>query len=219
MKKLYILLLTVIAVLFLNSCVESEISFFEDAEKLGFTGSEDDIIDFITQDAYNSLLELGVPINTGGNPPNVEGAFRMDPNVLERSNVEGETFEIGDLFADTKYYFSNQDLEDLSIGYYTETIDDQGNIISTASGVKSFISGSGNKFTIIVRTEGASQGSSGPVNFVNGVVVSGTLNTDGVQDMKYAFVIIEKTGDVNDEFIDEGEGRLFRDEDGFSFRE
>lgn len=218
MKKLYILL-TLSAAFFLNSCVESEISFFEDAEALGFTGSEDDIIDFLSRDAYNSLLDLGIPINTGSTPPNVEGAFRMTPYILENSNVENENFEIGDLFADNKFYFSNQDLIDLSIDFYKETINENGIIISTESGVESFISGTGSNFTIFVKTEGYSQGSSGQVHFVNGVAVSGTLTTDGIQNMKYAFVIIEKTGDVDGEFINEGEGRLFEDADGFSFRE
>src|SRR5690606_6388745 len=176
-------------------------------------------IDFLSQDAYNSLLDLGIPINTGSTPPNVEGAFRMTPYILESSNVENENFEIGDLFADNKFYFSNQNFETLSINFYKETINENGVIISTEAGLESFISGSGDKFTIFVKTEGFSEGSSGQVHFINGVAVSGTLTTDGVQDMKHAFVIIEKTGDVNDKFIDEGEGRLFEDADGFSFRE
>src|SRR5690606_23325657 len=220
MKKLYILL-TLCAAFFLNSCVESEKSFFEDAEEFGFTGSQDDIIDFLSQDAYNSLLDLGIPINTGDTPPNVEGAFRMTPYILENSNVENENFEIGDLFADNKFYFSNQNFETLSIDFYKETINDNGVLISTETGLfgKSFISGSGNKFTIFVKTEGFSEGSSGQVHFINGVAVSGTLAADGVQDMKHAFVILEKTGDVNGEFINEDEGRLFEYADGLSFRE
>ncbi|AFL79888.1 hypothetical protein Aeqsu_0375 [Aequorivita sublithincola DSM 14238] len=217
MKKLYILFFAISASLFLNSCVESEISFLESAEELGFTGSTADIKKFLSDEAYNSILDLGIPINTGANPPDVEGAFLMSPYILEKTNIEDD-FDIGYRFADKKCYFSNQDLEELSIDFFSETINADGEILSTETGLESFISGSGNNFTIIIKIKGKSQGSSGPVNFINGLAISGTLTSGGIKNMENAFVVIEKTGDIDDEFIDVGEGRLIVDGDNFSDR-
>ena len=221
MKKLYILLFAICAISLFNSCdTESEISFLESAEDLGFTGSQEDIINFLSQETYNSLLELGIPINTGSTPPNVEGVFRMSPNVLENSNIVDESFEIGHQFADQILYFSNQDQEELSIDYSGRQVDGNNNVINTETGLISYISGNGNSFTVIIKIEATSTDSAGnQVITVQGIVISGTITATGIQNARKAFVIIEKTGDVNDEFIDEGEGRLLKDEDGFSNRE
>tara|TARA_R100001369_G_C3306103_1_gene166544 strand:- start:277 stop:939 length:663 start_codon:yes stop_codon:yes gene_type:complete len=220
MKKSYLYITLFISLLGLSSCdVDSEASFLEDGEDLGFTGTEDDIIDFLTEDAYQGLLDLGITVNTGDTPPNVVGSYLISPNVLKATNIPNDGYEPGDAFFDKRISLFSQNDDDLSIQYTGAQIDPDGNTTSTETGTESYITGSGNNFTIIVRTSGTSPGSSGPVSLTNGIAISGTIDQDGIIDVEFGLIIIEKTGDIDDEFIDEGEGRLFEDFDGFSDRQ
>ncbi|PVW14539.1 hypothetical protein [Marixanthomonas spongiae] len=220
MKKSYIYITLFISLLGLASCdVESEASFLEDGEDLGFTGTEDDIIDFLTEDAYQGLLDLGITVNTGNTPPEVEGTYLMSPFTLKATNIPGDGYETGDVFLDKLISLFGQDNESLKIEYSGSQIDSDGNSVSTETGVESYITGSGNNFTIIVKTSGTSPGSSGPVTFINGIAISGSIGQNGIIDAEYGLIIIEKNDDVNDEYIDEGEGRLFEDLDGLSNRQ
>lgn len=220
MKKSYLYITLFISLLGLSSCdTDSEASFLEDGEDLGFTGTEDDIIDFLTEDAYQGLLDLGINVNTGNTPPDVVGSYLISPNVLKATNIPDDGFDIGDGFFDKRISFFSQDNDDLSIEYNGAQIDPEGNVTSTETGTESFITGSGNNFTIIIRTSGVNQtGSGNTVSITNGLAISGTISEEGILNVESGFIIIEKSGDTEDELIDEGEGRLFEDQDGLTER-
>lgn len=215
MKKIYTLLLVLGSVFTLNSCYESEISFLDSAEELGFTGSEDDIIQFLSRDAYENLLALGVTVHTGSTPPLLNGQYLMSPFILSNSNISGD--EIGNQYAHNITQISNQNNEDLSVDYYGFQVDDNGSIVTQEYGVASFISGNGNNFTVIIKTESSSTDSQNNTVIMDmGIAITGTLYNGYIQNMEYAFIVIDKTGDVNDEYVEIGEGRLFVDGDGIS---
>ncbi|HLU80728.1 MAG TPA: hypothetical protein VK010_01515 [Flavobacteriaceae bacterium] len=216
MKKLYTLLLVLGSVFTLNSCYESEISFLESAEDLGFTGSEEDIIQFLSKDAYNNLLALGVTVHTGSTPPFINGQYLMSPYVLASTNISGD-YDIGFQFANNIVQISNQNNEDLSVNYYSYQVDENGNVITQEYGNESFITGTGSNFTVIIKTESSSTDSQGNyVNMIMGIAISGTVQNGYIQNLQKAFIVIEESGDINGEFIDKGEGRLIVDGDGFS---
>ena len=48
------------------------------------------------------------------------------------------------------------------------------------------------------------------------LVISGTKTASGIEDLHYAFVIVEKGDDPDGKLMEEGVFRVFKDEDGMS---
>lgn len=219
MKKIIYILTLAITVLSVSSCTESEVSFLDLSGDLGFTGSTEDIQEFLSLEAYQSLIDLGVPINTGSNPPEIEGRYLMSPNALKNTNIPSDPFDIGHIFANKEITFTNQNNDDLSIAYFGRQIDANGTQINSESSTESFISGNGDSFTVITRVEGEISGNNGTIFTTQGLAISGSISSVGVLNIDYAFVLISKTNDIDDEIIDEGEGRAFEDLDGLAERQ
>src|SRR5690606_41951598 len=71
-----------------------------------FTGSLDEIEEFLTPELTQIMLDLGLEINTGNTPPNIEGSY-LGEVLLMDSNVPGD--KIGNRFSDVVMKFENQD--------------------------------------------------------------------------------------------------------------
>lgn len=195
-----------LAILFisLNSCEsDSEISFTEVSGEIGFTGTNEDIIDFLTPEVYNVMLDLGLDINTGSTPQNITGVFLASPYCLI-SSTNPDTQGNCD-FADFELTFLNQNSEDLQISYNSRQIDSDGNVIFSESGA-GFISGDfdGN-FTVIVKAI-SGDGSE------NATAFSGRISEEGIFNYQDIFV-----ADISD--TDNLSGALFSDEDGLAVRQ
>lgn len=211
----YILLFFSMATL-LTSC-ESEVSLLDDLEALGFQGTEQDIIAFLSEDAYNGLLDLGITINKGNTPPVTGGTYLMSPYVLQASNIPDESFPVGHVFADYAVSIYGQDSEH-SISFQSFHVYNDGSTGQYTNSEIARISGSGSRFTIIAKAIVTDQDSYGNVVTIEtGYVFSGRVASYGIEDMQNAIIVISKQGDSYGEFIDVGEGRFFVDEDGISY--
>lgn len=162
--------------------------------------------DFIPDDILEAIEQNGQTIYDGYNPPRLEGRYFMAPPILSSSNFDDSVFP-GHTFIDLILEFSDFDPATLTI----KVAITEGGI--TGEGRGSFISGQGNNFTVYVRID--SKDSSGH-EFLQADVYSGTLEPDGIRNLQRSVFMVDDKGDPNEEYIENGQGRLITDADGFS---
>ncbi len=173
--------------------------------------TEDPRFDDVVPDTIANKLGEYIPIYAGINPPIVEGAFLIDPFVTvyceDYANDEGG-FEPGTKVTSRCIRFSNQNTVENTLDYDSYTVSGSSN----DSGTGAFISGSGDKFTAFFNTVGTSSG----IYTKEALIISGTKTEEGIKDLYYAFVMVEKGEDSEDILMDEGVFRVFKDSDGLS---
>ena len=177
--------------------------------------TEDMRLESVVPEEIIEKMEDYIPLYTGVNPPNIVGAYFIDPPVAVY--CEDNEFEPGKEVISEYIRFSNQnakdntlDYEEYSEGYFTDGIG------AYQEGKGAFISGSGNNFTAFFNTVGEDRDSGHVIKFKTALVVSGTKTDTGIKDLYYAFVMVEKEGDKDGYLMDEGIFRVFKDKDGLS---
>lgn len=178
-----------------------------DSEILPWTEPED-IESVVTPEILDSL-EKYMPIYRGDTPPIVEGAYLMEPcEAVYCQDYGVGGYAPGTICTSTQIRFFNQDNETLTLDFEGKNIDGTSHEVGTGS----FISGSGNNFTVYFDTEGESSG----IYTRMAEVYSGTLTAEGISDLYFAFVMVEKGEDPENILMDEGVFRLFKDGDGMA---
>ena len=150
-----------------------------------------------------------IPIYTGVNPPSIEGAYLMEPliGVYLEDHVD-DRWGFGMTFTSEVFRFFEQDNTNNTIKFASRSV--SGSAFSEGKGA--FISGYGNFFTVFLSNEGALQN----VYTRQATVISGILTPEGIRDISYAFVMVEKGDDPNHIVMEEGYFRVFNDGDGLS---
>ena len=173
------------------------------------------VIDFTTDPIKNVIpddimdkLDDIIPIYDGVNPPNIEGQYLLSPCVLTYDSTGG--FSPGDEFNDCYIQFSNQDMENNTLDYREQETS------SSSVGLGAFISGEGDTFSVFFNTEGVDEYSDYSITFKTALIISGILTENGIKDMDYAFVLVEKSDDPKPHLIPVGSFRSFKDGDGLS---
>jgi hypothetical protein len=153
----------------------------------------------IPTDLLEDLLQLGIKVNHGNNPPNIEGTYFVSPDILIRSNFY-DSYSPGYQFVDMQLTFSNQDNAKMTVD--VDFIEGS----SISSGINSFITGDGMKFSVfsemIRTTDGA--------RTVR--IYSGEITSSGIRNFYQALIITVEGSNT----IRRGQGRLVYDGDGFS---
>jgi hypothetical protein len=204
-KFYYILTALFLVGIFTTSCNKDETN-----DLIESNGLSRAINDFIPQDILDILDSLGMPINTGGNPANIEGAFLFSKSVLVSSNIESDN--PGSQFNDIMLSFLNQNNEELTLT--TEYIED--NTSQEGAGYGSFIVGDGDFFSVFAKNK--TYDSQYNDSVFSTFVFSGKIETEGIEDLHIALVVLDDYGDPNNHYIPVGSTRVFHDEDGFSER-
>ena len=83
----------------------------------------------------------------------------------------------------------------------------------TGEGFGSFISGQGDNFTVYVKVDATDARGH---ELLQTEIYSGTLEANGIRNLQRSLFMVDDKGDPNNEYIDNGQGRLAKDEDGFS---
>ncbi|MCL2129282.1 MAG: hypothetical protein FWH35_02900 [Treponema sp.] len=166
-------------------------------------GLTKEIHNIIPDDILEAFKELGIEINGGKNPPNIEGTFLVSPLLLIESNFS-DSLSPGYRFDDNQITFSKQDNANLTV------VLDYINGPQIGSGLGSFITGSGNKFSVFTEISGTLYGS--PYKSVE--ICSGEITSSGIANYYWAFMITEEAPST----VKRGQGRLGNDGDGFSER-
>ena len=174
-------------------------------------GEKDERFDDVVPPEIQDKIIEHMPLYKGVNPPNVEGAYYIDPMVAVYCEDYGSGgYEPGAKVQATTVYFSNQDMSRNTLDYAEK----EGDSYSTGQGA--FISGSGNNFTAYFDTEGYSGSSTGNIYTKTALVISGTKTDYGIENLYFAFIMVEKGSDPDHKLMDEGVFRVFKDEDGYS---
>lgn len=171
------------------------VRFYSDIVPWGHLETIDDVVPPEMQE----IIKPYISIYKGNNPPKVEGSYLCNVSTLVYSSDGG--FAPGEVFIDTYFKFSNQDMINNTLDYEEK----QGS--SHASGPGSFISGEGDNFTAYFNTVGESLG----IYVKTAIVISGTWSVSGVKNYRYAFVMLEKGSDPDNKLVNVGTFRVFKD--------
>lgn len=177
----------------------------DDGGSNSFDGSINSISNFVGSDILDTMIDLGMNINSGDNPPNIVGEYLSSPNVLENSNVPSDW--PGRVFSDYQSEFSNQQGLQIDFSGFHPT----GNQIDEGYG--SFISGDGNLFSVFLITETEIRDSKADTV----IVYSGEISPDGIYSYQRAIFMKDNHGNST-VFLENGQGRILVDEDGLAER-
>lgn len=176
-----------------------------DIESLVF-GSVDERIPSVIPDDIRPEIEKYMPIYDGVNPPNIEGAYYLNPQILIGSTRPNDGY--GDLYQSDYHKYYNQDMTANTIDFIRVS-EYEG---EWAKSTVSKISGFDNHFTIYFEVTGKSSG----ISFKNIYFVSGTKTSTGIKDLTDGFYMKEKGSDPSGKLVPVGTYRFFKDEDGMS---
>ena len=194
---------------------EISLTYNNDAVTVEFTGDiypwgeEDDRFEDVVPDDIREELDDWIPIYSGVNPPIVEGTYFVDPFETVHCEDEGVGgYEPGHIVESMIIKFSNQNTSNNTVDYNERN--EEGDAVGAGNGA--FISGTGNNFTAFFNVTGSTDG----ISTKTAVVISGTKSSSGISNLYYAFVMVEKGYDPDDELMEEGVFRVFKDKDGLS---
>jgi len=163
--------------------------------------------DFIPDDILKAIEDNGQIIHKGYNPPALQGKYLMSPVVLVNSNFD-DPFLPGHRFVDAIIEFSEYNPNKLTLKVAVEEIG-----VSKGDGYGSFISGYDNYFTVYVKVN--NKDTKGH-EVLTANVYSGTIEADGIYHLQLSIFVIDNNGDPNNEYVENGQGRLIIDQDSIS---
>jgi len=167
-------------------------------------GFSEEIQNLVPDSLLQAIIDLGMPINEGKTPPTIENIYLASPFELVASNRAGDV--VGKLFSDLKIEFTNQDNDQLTLTVNYVNGPEKG------EGLGSFMSGSGNNFSVFVEQ----------VSYISGYradlvqIISGTKTSSGIKDLYYSLFMINNYDNPGEVWIANGEGRIVYDSDGLS---
>jgi len=191
----YLFLLFVTTVLIFASCKKSSTNTTTTTLTLPAP-----ISNIVSQSMIDSLKAVGATIHEGTTPPTLNGIFLMHPDSCIYDNSPGQF--TGQLFDDYKFDFSNQNNSLFTI---TVAQKDVASGVLSSAPVLSYISGSGNDFSIFLyRTL-----SPGGIQIQQFNILSGTLVSTGIKGFQNTYYLRRKTGDPGNTIAPAGTIRLF----------
>ena len=173
-------------------------------------GLTEDIQNLIPPDILEAIEDLGIEINEGRNPPNIEGTFFISALQLVRSTTRTSIANMWNKYVT----FSRQDNTTLTIdvNYTMQTAHWHGPMNS--EGLGSFIVGEGNRFTVVVDATREQGGYTARTV----EIFSGELYGAGIVNYHWAVMMIDNSGNPLGIWIQNGTGYAKRDRHGFSER-
>lgn len=171
--------------------------------------SSEERFNTVVPEEIQEKIDDWMPIYLGINPPNIEGCYLMSPATTvycEDENNGG--YEKGDIVSDIYLRFSNQDMTNNLIDLENSNVSGS----SYGIGKGAFISGEGNHFTAFFNTVGSTYG----ISTKTALVISGTYTQQGISDLYYAFIMVDKGDDPEGQLMQEGIFRIFNDGDKLS---
>lgn len=186
----------------------------EGKELVLFTGdinpwNVDERINDVVPEEIQGKMGPYIPIYRGNKPPHIEGTVFVNPFAAVYCEDQGNGgYAPGTVVNSSYIRFSNQNTT-----YNTIDIDQTNEDgTSTSTGAGAFISGTGDNFTAFFNTVGQTDG----ISTKTALVISGTKTSGGIQNLKYAFVMVDKGNDPNSRLMAKGVFRVFEDQDAMS---
>ncbi|GMQ30675.1 hypothetical protein [Algoriphagus confluentis] len=171
--------------------------------KIDENGLTPEINRLVSQENLDALMDLGLDINGGGNPPQLNGEFLISPCYIAKStagDVEGAATR------DIEMSLLNQKGFSITVDLKQQT--------QVANSVGSFIVGNEDRFTIFVVVEELNTSSGSKAKLL--YTISGQKVSGGIANIKIANLMLDNYGNPGNIWIGNGKGRLFRDRDNLS---
>lgn len=166
-----------------------------------------EILAKVTPEMLQKIADEGMPLYGGDNPPMVEGTYLFNNFKLKSTtNPSAQGVDkIGFQFADLTLTLSDQQAHKITMSYVNGQ--EQGN------GLGSFVVGADKNFTIAA--ELSTSNNNVPARMI--LVISGTLNNNGIENAHYANFMLDNSG-RDDIWMKNGAGRVIVDIDGVASR-
>lgn len=160
------------------------------------------IEDIIPTEYLDTLRQMGLTVNSGTEPPFLEGSYNLRPVILDTSNIA--TDSRGHRFVDAIFHLSEQSDTDYSINLIGE------NFLSVVdTSIATAISGSGNNFTIYGKVKSVM----GSYYAIFAILLSGTQEGEDLKNVELALMNIDNSKGGSGIFIEEGQARIAFDSD------
>ncbi|HET8886862.1 MAG TPA: hypothetical protein VFM70_10975 [Salinimicrobium sp.] len=195
MKQIKLILAFVLVILTVVSCSKDE-------DSGSFNGSRNAIEDYVTSDLLETMENMGLHVNPGDNPPMVQGSYRIEPCKLIATSVPSDNE--GSVFNPVTFELTNLNLDDLSLTYAGS------GGMQVDSGTGALISGEGDSVSIFLKLESEISGYSSETIFV----LSGNYTEVGFLNFQMAVFMLDNNGNPGGVFIEDGQGRIFIDDNG-----
>ena len=173
-------------------------------------GLTEDIQNLIPLDILEAIEDLGIEINEGKNPPNIEGTYLVSTLQLVKSTTGRNIATQWDKYVT----FSGQNNTTLTIDANYTMQTDYPHGVMNSEGPGSFIVGEGNKFTVVV--DGTREQGGYTAKTVE--IFSGEISDAGIINYHWAVMMINDSGDPLGIWIPNSTGYAKKDSDGFSER-
>lgn len=169
---------------------------------------------YINSTMQKSIDQLGITIHKGTTPPLVEGVYTIDPFYCAKSNFAD--LASGTTFGTSTLTLSNQNTAKLSIDFKNFLIYSYDSNNEIWEGKGTFISGEGNKFSILFHSNGELDKGIYIAKYQNLIILSGELDVQdnkikGIKNLQMASIMSDDYKDPYNTLISIGEGRLFTD--------
>jgi len=160
----------------------------------------------IIPNEIKAQFENKMPIYTGTTPPDISGQYVA--SILELAGSSFSVDKIGEEYDD--HYLAFIRRADGKLSYREKT----GTSEIGSDDMLVGIIGSGDKFTAYFISTGT--GTSSGVTIKESVIMSGTMTSGGIQNFHYAFIILEKNNDPQNQYMPVNSYRIFKDGDGLA---
>ena len=190
-----------------TACNEDENSG-ENSNNVDKDGLTKEIRNIVSDENLEKFKVIGIEINGGNKPPNIEGKYFLSPLMCIKSSVSGDSW-VGLQMVDAELTFSEQNNTKLTVLTYFDEYTETGG--QTGKGTGSFITGSGNKFTVFVKMTGTLNGL--PLETID--IYSGEISASGIKNCHSAQMTTKGNIHTN---LPEGEVRLFKYGNGLAER-
>jgi hypothetical protein len=191
-KSLWTLSLTLMATIMLSGCLKQG----TDTIALPEIGTADHII----PERIRVEFKKRMPIHEGLTPPDISCSFTFSKYICDYSSTDTKPDDLGDRFM--AFYKKN--------GNTYEYSGKQGSGVQHSSHI--VVIGNEDKFTAYFISDSKHTDGSWSTR---ADFLSGTMTEAGIQDAKYAFIVLESY-DPENKHMDVNEYRIFSDQDGLA---
>jgi hypothetical protein len=164
------------------------------------TGVPDGVNGFLNSSLVDLFINKGLPIHKGYEPPTIVGNYFA--NSL--TNLEN-----GDTYIDYSYQFLNQKSDNTIETKFASEIEN-------ATGYGSFISGIDSKFSVYTEIDDYITDDNHQVYIKIANIYSGQLTSIGISNFYSGFIILQKSNDINDRFMNVGDARVIYESDNLA---
>ena len=154
-----------------------------------------DVLTLIPRELLEYFYDLGITINSGRNPPNIEGTYLVPTLQLMRKTTSTNITEQWDKYVT----FSRQDSTSLTVNVDYIMQSDNGSMSLSGLG---FIVGEGNKYTVVI--DGTREEEGYTARTIE--AFSGEITATGISDYQWGIFMVDNRGDPLGHWIANGTG-------------